>query len=121
MFTMSARIGAAAIASLAILSGCQTGSLTGSGPISLSPGVKAYYAEFSERWNPGWFAVSEDGDWAAYTYCDESTCSGMGDQQTAVNLCEDEGKRKCYIYANRSGVVWRDAPLSVEKAPPLPQ
>lgn len=58
---------AAIIVAGSCLAGCPGGTPVGSGPITLSPQVQGYYAQYRKLPSPGYFAVSRDGRHAGYS------------------------------------------------------
>jgi hypothetical protein len=96
------------ICALIMLTSCGvTGTEIGSGPITLSPGVKQALEEYRSLRTPYYFAVSSDGEAFGYTYCQEVRCRSVGDAASAVYSCERSGK-ECKIYARREEVVWQE-------------
>src|SRR4051812_21718271 len=79
----------------------------GQGPITLSPELRAYYDEYRAKMNPGAFAISKDGEAAAYSYCPEfGGCRGS-EISGALASCRRRAFSPCYIYDIDGRVVWR--------------
>lgn len=98
----------------ALLAGCLVDTQSGQGPLLLTPGVERAYAAYLETDTPLAFAVTTDGDYAAYVYCpDKGPCTG-GERGDAVSLCERNSGKTCHIYDHMGRVVWRT------DLPPLP-
>ena len=91
------------------LSACQNGGAVGSGPLTLSPDVQAYFGEYMERDNPTAFVVSTDGKSASYLYC-PTTADGCIPGINTFHIIEDCEKRShgvpCKIYAKGHSIVW---------------
>ena len=105
---------AAVIFSAGGLLGCQTtDTRVGSGPITLSPHVKAVFERYKSKNSPGQFAVSEDGKISFFTYCAEFEC--LHDANQAIDGCEQHARKRgqrCKIYAEDGKVVWRGATIA---------
>jgi hypothetical protein len=87
-----------------------TASHVGSGPITLSPGVRAYYEQYRGLTSPSAFAVSADGRAAGYSYCAVGIDCRGNDVNDALNACRRSSRgRPCYIYDLGGTVVWCDA------------
>ncbi|MDX6748623.1 hypothetical protein SH611_02270 [Geminicoccaceae bacterium 1502E] len=105
----------AALPAATLLSGCLVTSQVGQGPITLSPGVEALYQRYLDTDEPMAFAVTADGSGASYYYCpDRYGCRGT-ERSSAVQLCQKNFGRPCYIYDHLGEVIWR------EDLPPLPE
>lgn len=106
---------AAALAASPALAACAGMSSAGSGPITLSPEVQAYYAEYRALNRPLAFAVSADGRAAAYNYCPEGDCLG-NEVNAALEGCRERSSgEECFIYDIGGRVVWRDATASAAR------
>jgi hypothetical protein len=71
----------------ALLVGCQTtGSDTGSGRITLSPGVQVHFEKYLASPEAEFFAVSPDGQAASYSFCPEAPCT-FGNGVVALRSC----------------------------------
>lgn len=102
------------LAGLLTLAACTTGGIrTGSGPITLSPGMAAYYQEFLDATSLGYFAVTADGRTsAAYSYCPEKGCLAGG-RAGAIRACEsDSDGQPCYLFSDGRNVLWQ-GPVSM--------
>ena len=97
---------AACLAALS-LAGCAAMSGDGSGPLVLSPQVKAAYDHYLTLQGPQAFAVSTDGTAYGATYCRWGTCRG-NDVNIALENCRKSGKT-CFIYDREGRVVWHGA------------
>lgn len=101
-----------------------------SGPPALSPGVAEAYERFKRLPGRLYFAISEDGRSAGWSYCKEfGPCKRSGARSRAVYFCERYSKGvPCRIYADMNGIVWKgkvsvDEPVSdplSKTAPPSP-
>jgi hypothetical protein len=101
------RFRAPLLAALASLGGCAAMSGNGSGPVTLSPRVKAAYAHYLNLPGPQAFAVSTDGKSYGAVYCRWGTCRG-NDVSIALENCRKSGKT-CYVYDREGRVVWQGA------------
>lgn len=83
----------------------------GSGPITLSPGVKASFEEYKARDAPIYFAVSESGLSSHYIYCDGGfNCTDSSARMMVLDRCRRNNPgEECKIYAVGRIVVWQDA------------
>jgi tetratricopeptide (TPR) repeat protein len=83
----------------------------GSGPITLSPQVKASFEEYKARDAPTYFVVTESGLGAYYLYCVEGfNCTFPTARRQALDQCRRHYPgEECKIYAVRRSVVWQDA------------
>ena len=89
------------------LGGCAAMSGDGSGPVTLSPRVKAAYDHYRSLPGPQAFAVSTDGTAWGAVYCRWGTCRG-NDVEVALENCRKSGKT-CFIYDREGRVVWQGA------------
>jgi hypothetical protein len=80
----------------------------GTGPITLSPGVEARFAEYKGRDAPLYFLVTEDGRGSYYSYCAGGfNCTSSAARMQALDLCRRRyAGSDCKIYAIRRTVVW---------------
>lgn len=107
------------------LAGCQStrSAHYGSGPLTLTPGVKAAYEQqYLQAMTPGMFLVTTDGRGAYWIYCPASTCADSISMY-AIQNCEARYKTTCKIYADGRGVVWKfDQPAApaATKVDPAP-
>ena len=83
----------------------------GSGPITLSPGVKASFEQYKARDAPIYFAVSESGLGSYYIYCHGGfSCTDSLARMMVLDNCRrNNGGEECKIYAVGRNVVWQDA------------
>ena len=95
---------ALAISSLS-LGACVQDPSVGTGPIELSPRVQAGFEAYQKERSPGHFAVSIDGQDAAYNYCPDGRCI-RGSKMDAIHRCEKSSGRTCKIYGANGKVVW---------------
>ncbi len=79
----------------------------GSGPITLSAGTQEVFNEYLGQTTPLYFAITADGQSAAYTACRETRCARTT-SKTAIFRCEQQsGGTPCKIYASGRYVTWR--------------
>lgn len=88
----------------ATLGACpQPGGLGGSSGqvVRISPAVWSYYQQYADRYRPLYFAVSPDGEYAGYNYCNDQRCINehSSGRQEALSLCEELSSRDCLIFA----------------------
>ncbi|UEM02038.1 hypothetical protein JL101_018795 [Skermanella rosea] len=102
-----------------VLSGCGGGYQFAEAPLDLSPRAERALKEWSEKSNPGIFAVTPDGSSYGYSFCNDIRCSG-DDETVALYSCESKnpGKR-CVIYARSGRYVWNKEQIDFSK--PLPR
>lgn len=107
---------ATALAGVALLSNCAApGSTTttqsGAGPVVMSPAAYAAYQSYTSKADPLVFALSQNGKHAYFYHCQsvKKDCDEEKYIQTAVDRCTGRGGERCYIFARRKAVVWRDA------------
>ncbi|MGI9493596.1 MAG: hypothetical protein ACR2QF_14460 [Geminicoccaceae bacterium] len=107
---MLARLAVTAVMIALSLSACVRDPSVGTGPIELSPRVQAGFEAYQKERAPGHFAVSIDGEEAAYNYCPDGRCV-RGSKTEAIHRCEKRsGGMTCKIYgANGEVVRARDA------------
>ena len=98
-----------------LLAACAGGRTTttesGSGPVVMSPAAYAAYEAYTAKADPLIFALSGDGKHAYFYYCQsvKKDCDEEKYTQLAVDRCTGHGGDRCYIFARRKAVVWRDA------------
>ena len=83
----------------------------GSGPLVLSPEVEQAYAvflaQYSDDFEPGYFAVSRDGRVFGFSYCPDLRCR-RGAQQLALQSCNHgRSTGDCLLYARGEKILWR--------------
>lgn len=88
------------------LSGCQSSSIYGSGPITLSKSSERHFKMYLSKDTPQAFLVTQDGKSAFYTYC-QMGHNCRNDSFDAVSRCEDRKGKKCYIFAEYGKIVWQ--------------
>ena len=95
------------LALLLLLASCQDRDV-GTGPITLSPGVEASFAEYKGRDAPLYFLVTENGRGAYYSYCVGGfNCTSSAARVQALDLCRRRYPgNDCKIYAIGRSVVW---------------
>jgi hypothetical protein len=95
------------VASLLLLAACQDRDV-GTGPVTLSPGVEASFAEYKGRDAPLYFLVTENGRGAYYTYCGGGfNCTSSAARVQALDLCRRRYPGSdCKIYAIGRSIVW---------------
>jgi hypothetical protein len=83
----------------------------GSGPITLSPNVKASFEEYKARDAPIYFVVTESGLGSFYVYCEGGfNCTGSSARLHALDQCRrSHPDEECKVYAMGRRVVWREA------------
>jgi hypothetical protein len=83
----------------------------GSGPITLSPQVRASFEEYNARDAPTYFVVTESGQGAYYVYCRGGfNCTYPTARMHALDQCHAlYPGENCKIYAVRRSLVWQDA------------
>lgn len=96
------------------LAACQTVKYAKE-PIPLSSGARNFFAKYSALPTSGYFAVSEDGRSAGYTYCEDwAGCSGIGNAGEAIAVCEQYSRGvPCVIYAYAGKPLVDDKTLKV--------
>ena len=90
------------------LAGCQTtNSNWGTGAITLTPQVQAYFQKYLEAENSEYFAVSPDGRRAGYSYCGAGGgyCA-FDNGYVALRACNNYDGPRCKIYADGKTIVW---------------
>ncbi|HSA81911.1 MAG TPA: hypothetical protein VLE23_13935, partial [Geminicoccaceae bacterium] len=93
----------------------------GTGPITLSPGTEASFAEYTGRDAPLYFVVTEDGRGSYYVYCVGGfNCTSSAARMRALDECSRRNAgHDCKIYAIGRSIVWQDAEgKTVASAPP---
>jgi len=106
---------AALVAGGALLVACAgsgtTTSQSGSGPVVMSPGAYAAYQAYTAKADPLVFTLSKDGEHAYFYFCQsvKKDCDEEKYIQTAVDRCTSRGGERCYVFARRKAIVWRDA------------
>jgi len=79
--------------------------------LRLHPRVTAAFEQYRKRWNPMYFAISEDGLWAGYVTCDSSAwaCRDSDGRKLAIKLCRElsQSRSSCRIFARGKKVVWK--------------
>ncbi len=97
------------LAGLALAS-CKTApDFYGDGPINISANMQSYFEKYKSGGGPSYFAISEDGRMASWSYCPSGPdgCSvGEPPYMMAINGCNRRGK-KCKIFARGKNVVWK--------------
>lgn len=69
-------------------------------PLVLSPNVIADFAQYKARRKPLYFAVSRDGLYSWYAYCEGYNCqTPQTYRRDAIAECEKEGGTECVIFA----------------------
>ncbi len=94
------------------LSACQNGGAVGSGPLTLSPDVQAYFRAYMKESSPFIFVVSTDGNMATALSCPEAYdgCMRASDTFRALEECQkNSGGVPCKIYAKGHSIVWEGA------------
>ncbi len=82
----------------------------GTGPIELSRRVQLGFEAYQKERAPGHFAVSVDGQEAAYNYCPDGRCLA-GSKPEAIHRCEKRsGGTPCKIYGAKGEIVWITSP-----------
>lgn len=99
-----------------VLAGCAGGSgrttgQSGSGPVVMSSAAYSAYQAYTSKADPLVFVLSENGEHAYWYNClsIKKDCDVERYAQTAVDRCTSRGGNRCYIFARRKAVVWRDA------------
>ena len=93
---------------------CNVGfaSIIGKGEVKLSQGLFDYFIKYIKTpgKNPFVFILSDDGSWAIFYYCRQSTgaCQDRGGIQQAIKKCESKTNTKCGLFARRRTVVWKN-------------
>ncbi|RVU36518.1 hypothetical protein EOI86_15110 [Hwanghaeella grinnelliae] len=88
-----------------------TTSESGSGPVVMSTGAYSAYQTYTSKADPLVFALSQDGEHAYFYFCQsvEKDCDEEKYIQTAIDRCSSRGAERCYVFARRKAIVWRDA------------
>jgi hypothetical protein len=94
---------------LPLLASCasQPSSSVGDLPeVGITHAVLAYYEEYRNQVEPLAFAVSQDGHWAAYYFCEARRCVGGGhatptDVNDAISSCNEQAAEHgpCSLFA----------------------
>ncbi|MCG5239985.1 hypothetical protein ACIU1J_01370 [Azospirillum doebereinerae] len=94
------------------ITGCVTNQATQ--PIPLSSGVRQAFIKYSAIPTSGYFAVSQDGKSAGWTYCPEfGGCSGLSNSGQAIYTCEQQSRGvPCVIYAYGGKLLVDDKTLT---------
>lgn len=111
---------AAALVASPALAACAGMSSAGSGPVTLSPEVRADYAEYRALNRPLAFAVSADGRAAGYNYCPEGDCLGNEIHMALESCREQSSGEECFVYDIGGRVVWRDTTSAARSGTPPP-
>jgi hypothetical protein len=90
----------------AVLGGCQSSTIYGSGPISLSDATERVYQNYLSKNSPLAFMVSKDGRVAYFTYCDVGI-QCLDDSYAAVARCESRYGVDCFVFAENGKIVWK--------------
>ena len=105
----------AALFAAALLTACAgTGKTTttesGSGPVVMSPAAYAAYQAYTGKADPLVFALSGNGEHAYFYFCQsvKKDCDEERYTQVAVDRCTSQGGDRCYIFARRKAIVWRN-------------
>jgi len=98
-----------ALALVLLCASCQDPD-RGTGPITLSPGAEASFAEYMGRDDPLYFMVTEDGRGSYYMYCVGGfNCTSSAARLQALNECRRRNAGDdCKIYAIGRSIVWQD-------------
>ena len=104
-----ARGGAVLVLVAGFLSACQS-TLSGVGPIKLSPGVANELKTYMNEPKPAVFVVSKDGGTSTYYYCPSSGCRGLAAvYHKAITRCEKKsGGSSCHLLAEKKTIVWQE-------------
>lgn len=98
---------AVAVTAALALSAC-TGTANQSGTKMIDGKVWGWYQEYLRAIapsNPGAFAVSEDGHYSYYFYCQEIQClSGGSYKREALKGCRNLAHQDCYIFGFKSTI-----------------
>ena len=92
-----------------LAAGCE--SISGSGPITLSPRAQAQLNQYMQHSSAGAFAVPPDGSVGVWYYCDEASVRCANNTVgSAVRLCNQYANRQdCKIYAVGHEIVWKES------------
>lgn len=105
---------AMAVAALATLGACAgspaTTTESGSGPVVMSSAAYSAYQSYTSKADPLVFTLSGNGEHAYFYHCQsvKKDCDVEKYTQIAVDRCSTQGGDRCYIFARRKAVVWRD-------------
>ncbi len=105
---------ALAFAAAVLLAGCAgsgaTTSESGSGPVTMSPAAYSAFQAYTSKADPLIFALSPDGAHAYFYHClaIKKDCDIERYVQTAIDRCTSRGGSRCYVFARRKAVVWRN-------------
>jgi hypothetical protein len=96
-----------ALALLLLCASCQDPDF-GTGPITLSPGAEASFADYMGRDAPLYFLLTENGGGAYYTYCVGGfNCTSSAARVQVLDLCRRRYPGSdCKIYAIGRRIVW---------------
>lgn len=90
----------------AVLGGCQSRSIYGTGPITLSENTESGFQRWLTHDTPTAFAVTKDGRFYWGLRC-EAGNQCLDDWDRLISLCETRAKRKCYIFAEYGKITWK--------------
>jgi hypothetical protein len=91
----------------AALGGCQSSSIYGSGPVSLSDSTERLYKNYLSKDSPQAFVITKDGRRGFYTYCNHGL-NCLDDVHDAVSRCEDSIGEKCFVFAEYGEITWKN-------------
>ena len=91
------------------LSGNAYAGKIGSGELKLSTNVVKSFQRYlnPEKGRPYVFLVTEDGKNSYWYYCDYAQCATDGSFH-AISKCEKRYYKKCYVFALRSSIRWKN-------------
>ena len=92
-----------------LLAGCQTTSdQYGSGPLTLRASVKSGFQQYLKHLKPAHFAVSTDGRYYSYFYCETGCAAGSTSAIDAIKRCENRSNGvPCKLFARQRTIVWQ--------------
>lgn len=91
---------------MAVMGGCQSSSIYGSGPVSLSDSTKRLYQNYLSKDAPLAFVISEDGTRGNYSYCGAGNMC-VDDSYGTISRCETRTGKRCFVFAEYGKIVWK--------------
>jgi hypothetical protein len=105
---LSVRVGCVLATCGMLLAAC-AGASSSNEPLAIAPTTNAYFQAYLETGDDSSsaFAVSEDGQYSFYSYCESGGCNGQYSfSREAIRGCEKLGHGRCVVLGS-NGVVRR--------------